>query len=58
MSNTEPNTDAETSTRPAEGTPAPDFALPSQVSDAPIRLSDYRGKTVVLYFYAKDDTPG
>ena len=51
--------DTETaSTPPAEGTPAPDFALPSQISDAPIRLSDYRGKTVVLYFYAKDDTPG
>ena len=45
--------------RPAEGTPAPDFALPSQVGDAPIRLSDFRGKkNVVLYFYAKDDTPG
>ena len=43
---------------PAEGAPAPDFTLPSQIGDAPIRLTDYRGKTVVLYFYAKDDTPG
>jgi peroxiredoxin Q/BCP len=58
MSNTEPTTDAETSTRAAEGQPAPEFALPSQIGDAPIHLSDYRGKTVVLYFYAKDDTPG
>ena len=58
MSNTDPTIDAETPARPAEGAPAPNFALPSQVSDAPIRLSDYRGKTVVLYFYAKDDTPG
>jgi peroxiredoxin Q/BCP len=45
--------------RPAEGAPAPDFELPSQTGDAPIRLSDYRGKNaVVLYFYPKDDTPG
>jgi peroxiredoxin Q/BCP len=47
------------SERPAEGTPAPDFALASQTSETPIRLSDYRGKqAVVLYFYPKDDTPG
>jgi peroxiredoxin Q/BCP len=39
------------------GTKAPDFALPDQ--DGKIhRLSDYRGKQVVLYFYPKDDTPG
>ncbi|GAA5336808.1 thioredoxin-dependent thiol peroxidase [Thermus antranikianii] len=39
------------------GTAAPDFALPDQ--DGRIhRLSDYRGKWVVLYFYPKDDTPG
>ena len=24
----------------------------------PFKLSDYRGKTVVLYFYPKDNTPG
>lgn len=37
--------------------PAPDFLLPD---DAGIdrRLSDYRGRPVVLYFYPKDDTPG
>jgi peroxiredoxin Q/BCP len=40
-----------------EGTPAPDFAL--EASDGgTVSLSDYRGQTVVLYFYPKDDTPG
>jgi peroxiredoxin Q/BCP len=40
-----------------EGTQAPDFEL---VSDAgkTVRLSDFRGKKVVLYFYPKDNTPG
>lgn len=40
------------------GAPAPEFTLPSQTSDTPVSLSDFRGKTVVLYFYPKDDTPG
>ncbi|MGQ9510724.1 MAG: thioredoxin-dependent thiol peroxidase [Thermaceae bacterium] len=36
---------------------APDFSLPDQ--DGRVhRLSDYRGRWVVLYFYPKDDTPG
>ena len=39
------------------GTPAPDFTLPDQ-SGNPVSLSDFRGKTVVLYFYPKDNTPG
>ena len=39
------------------GTPAPDFTLPDK-SGNPVRLSDFRGKTVVLYFYPKDNTPG
>ncbi|MBC8155284.1 MAG: thioredoxin-dependent thiol peroxidase [Bacteroidetes bacterium] len=39
------------------GDPAPDFATHDQRGN-PIRLSDYRGKKVVLYFYPKDDTPG
>ena len=39
------------------GTPAPDFTLPDR-SGNPVRLSDFRGKTVVLYFYPKDNTPG
>ena len=40
-----------------EGTAAPDFDL---LDDSGIerKLSDYRGKPVVLYFYPKDDTPG
>jgi peroxiredoxin Q/BCP len=39
------------------GAPAPDFELPSD-SGATVKLSDFRGKRVVLYFYPKDDTPG
>lgn len=44
------------SRRPPEGSVAPDFTLPSQ--DGPVSLKDYRGQWVVLYFYAKDQTPG
>jgi peroxiredoxin Q/BCP len=41
-----------------EGQKAPDFSLPSTESKE-IKLSDYAGKkSVVLYFYPKDDTPG
>ena len=40
-----------------EGDDAPDFAVKNQTGDE-IKLSDYRGKKVVLYFYPKDDTPG
>jgi peroxiredoxin Q/BCP len=36
---------------------APDFELPDD-SNVLRRLSDYRGRPVVLYFYPKDDTPG
>ena len=39
------------------GIPAPDFELPDETG-ALRRLSDFRGKLVVLYFYPKDDTPG
>lgn len=39
------------------GTQAPDFALPDQQGNIH-RLSDYRGKKVILYFYPKDNTPG
>jgi thioredoxin-dependent peroxiredoxin len=39
------------------GDPAPPFSLPDQ-GGLTHRLSDYRGQTVVLYFYPKDDTPG
>jgi len=34
-----------------------DFTAPA-TGDAPFRLSDYKGKAVVLYFYPKDNTPG
>src|SRR5947209_6316586 len=40
-----------------EGQPAPDFELTSD-SGEQVKLSDFRGKPVVLYFYPKDDTPG
>ena len=39
------------------GTKAPDFELPDQNGQIH-RLSDYRGKKVILYFYPKDNTPG
>ncbi|MBA3823117.1 MAG: thioredoxin-dependent thiol peroxidase [Ktedonobacterales bacterium] len=39
------------------GAPAPDFALPDDTGKT-VKLSDFRGKRVVLYFYPKDDTPG
>ena len=39
-----------------EGKPAPDFELTSDNGEQ-VRLSDLRGKPVVLYFYPKDDTP-
>jgi thioredoxin-dependent peroxiredoxin len=39
------------------GDVAPDFALPSDTGEQ-VKLSDFRGKRVVLYFYPKDDTSG
>ena len=39
------------------GDPAPDFELKSDTGDT-VRLSDFRGRRVVLYFYPKDDTTG
>ncbi len=39
------------------GDKAPDFVLPSS-SGRDTRLSSFKGKQVVLYFYPKDDTPG
>jgi peroxiredoxin Q/BCP len=40
-----------------QGDAAPDFDLPDQDGN-PVRLSDLKGQTVVLYFYPKADTPG
>ena len=42
---------------PTSGTPAPEFTLNSQ-DGKPLRLQDFRGKWVVLYFYPKDFTSG
>jgi peroxiredoxin Q/BCP len=39
------------------GIPAPDFELLDDTNTLR-KLSDYRGRNVVLYFYPKDDTPG
>jgi peroxiredoxin Q/BCP len=39
------------------GDKAPDFELPSSTGK-PVRLSSLKGKSVVLYFYPEDDTPG
>lgn len=39
------------------GSPAPDFDLPADAGGR-ARLNDYAGRTVVLYFYPKDDTSG
>ncbi|URM32265.1 thioredoxin-dependent thiol peroxidase [Cytobacillus firmus] len=39
------------------GKPAPDFELEASNGER-VKLADYRGKNVVLYFYPKDMTPG
>ena len=39
------------------GIPAPDFELLDD-TNVPRKLSDFRGKNVILYFYPEDDTPG
>lgn len=39
------------------GKRAPDFALPDEQGN-PVKLSSFRGRKVILYFYPKDDTPG
>ena len=36
---------------------APDFSVNDQ-NGIPVKLSDFKGKKVVLYFYPKDNTPG
>ncbi|MFM7136901.1 MAG: peroxiredoxin, partial [Planctomycetota bacterium] len=42
---------------PREGSKAPDFTTVAH-DGSPVRLSALKGRTVVLYFYPKDDTPG
>ena len=41
----------------SEHTIAPDFTLPD-AEGRPVKLSDFRGQKVVLYFYPRDNTPG
>jgi len=40
-----------------EGDKAPAFTLPDQNGEE-VKLSDFKGETVVLYFYPRADTPG
>jgi peroxiredoxin Q/BCP len=40
-----------------EGDKAPDITLPADTGEA-FRLSDLKGRRVVLYFFPKADTPG
>jgi len=42
---------------PKVGDQAPEFALETDSGET-VRLSDFRGRRVVLYFYPKADTPG
>ncbi|HRE14434.1 MAG TPA: peroxiredoxin [Usitatibacteraceae bacterium] len=44
-------------TLPRPGDPAPDFEGVTTDGKA-VRLADYRGRKLVLYFYPMDDTPG
>jgi peroxiredoxin Q/BCP len=44
-------------TRLEPGDPAPDFTL-LDADDTPVRLADYRGQNVVVYFYPAASTPG
>lgn len=43
--------------RPRPGDPAPDFSC-AATDGSTIRLKDFRGRKLVLYFYPMDDTPG
>lgn len=40
-----------------EGDKFPEFVLPNQDGET-VKLSDFAGKWLVVYFYPKDDTPG
>jgi peroxiredoxin Q/BCP len=44
-------------TTPAIGERAPDFALLDQRGET-VRLEDYRGRKLLVYFYPEADTPG
>ena len=49
--------DTSQESHPLEGKKAPPFSLPSNEREV-VKLSDFAGKYVVLYFYPKDMTPG
>lgn len=53
---TKPMTHATPQSDLVEGDPAPAFALAT--ADGPISNESFSGKTVVLFFYPKDNTPG
>jgi peroxiredoxin Q/BCP len=40
-----------------EGKPAPKFELQDD-RDETVKLGDYKGRTFVLYFFPRADTPG
>jgi len=42
---------------PQPGSHAPDFTLPDADMEM-VKLSKFKGKNVIVYFYPKDDTPG
>jgi thioredoxin-dependent peroxiredoxin len=44
-------------TQPTKGKKAPTFTAKDQDGNT-VKLSDFKGKNVILYFYPKDDTPG
>jgi peroxiredoxin Q/BCP len=54
---TSKTTPAKARKMPQAGDAAPDFELASD-SGKTLSLGDFRGKTLVLYFYPKDSTPG
>ena len=49
--------DAEATSIPSVGDPAPEFALPDETGTIH-RLADQTGRWTIVYFYPKDDTPG
>ena len=58
MTNSSDNTATDNpNVRLTEGQPAPDFALTADNGDT-VKLSDFKGKKVLVYFYPKADTPG
>ena len=44
-------------TVPKTGDKAPTFTLPALPDGKPVKLADFKGRKVILYFYPKDMTP-